>query len=149
MEAGFLLFTHTKNKEPREVPFAGPMRETLEAQRAKHPEAETEFVFVRDSGKPIKDFRRAWKLAVESTGLEGHRWHGNRRSLAMNLIKSGADEQTAMTITGHKDGATFRGYRVLLRRNKLNAAQRLTDHLNGSGTISGTAAPPKKSRARK
>ena len=88
-------------------------------------------------------------MLFRSTGLEGHRWHGNRRSLAMNLIKSGADEQTAMTITGHKDGATFRGYRVLLRRNKLNAAQRLTDHLNGSGTISGTAAPPKKSRARK
>ena len=29
MKAGFILFRETKNDEPREVPFIGPMRETL------------------------------------------------------------------------------------------------------------------------
>jgi len=129
MDAGLLLFRETKNREPREVPFIGPLGDTLKALRAEHPD--TEFVFVRKSGRPIKDFRRAWELAIKAVGLEGHRWHGNRRSLAVNLVASGVDEQTAMSLTGHKDRATFRGYNVLVRAAKQAAAAKVTEHLIG------------------
>jgi hypothetical protein len=47
-----------------------------------------------------------------------HVFHGNRRSPAVNLMASDVDEQTAMSLTGHKDTKTFREYRVLVEEAK-------------------------------
>ncbi len=129
MDAGLMLFRETKNSEPREVPFIGPMAETLRDLRAKHPDAE--HVFVWSSGERIRDFRGAWEAATKAAGLPGHLWHGNRRSAAVNLTAAGVNEQTAMSLTGHKDRSTFRGYNVLARATKQAAAAKVTEHLNG------------------
>ena len=130
MQGGFIRFEETKNDEPREVPFIGPMRKTLEAQRAKLPKAKK--VFVWADGSPIRSFKGSWKSALDKAGLAGHLWHGNRRSQAVNLMASGVDEQLAMELTGHRDRDTFRRYRQLVREAKLAAAQKLNQHLGVS-----------------
>ena len=115
LKTGTLLFTNTKNGEDRTVPVGAAALRTLRALRKQNPNEE--FVFTRN-GKPIRNFRRAWDKACESAGLNGHLFHGNRRSQAVNLMAAGVDEQIAMDITGHKDTQTFRGYRVLVEHAK-------------------------------
>ena len=85
----------TKNDDGRVVPLAGPALEILKAQRATNPEAE--YVFTRN-GAPIKDFRKAWRTALEKAGLiagrKGHTFHGTRRGVATNLMRAGIDAST-------------------------------------------------------
>jgi integrase len=114
LERGSLMFPDTKNGEDRVVPLGQQALKTFREMKriAGGP------VFVRANGEPIKDFRGAWLKALEAAGLGKHLFHGNRRSQAVNLMTAGVDEQTAMALTGHKDSATFRGYRVLVEEVK-------------------------------
>ena len=97
-----------------------------EALKALTPMKQDAGLVFTKGGKPIKDFRRTWEKALLAAGIEGkHLFHGNRRSQVMNLMASDVDEQVAMSITGHNDTNTFRGYRVLLEEAKRAAiAQR-------------------------
>jgi len=127
--AGLMVFRDTKNSEDREVPMIGSSREALEALRKAH--AESEYVFVRANGERIVTFRKAWLGATKRAGLEGNKFHGTRRSAAVNLMAAGVDSQLARQITGHKDARTFESYRVLLRSDKLQAAKAVETYLNG------------------
>lgn len=116
IEKGSLLFRDTKNGEDRNVPLGAQAIKTLHALRAANPG--NGLVFTR-GGKPIKNFRSAWEKALAAAGIPGkHLFHGNRRSQAVNLMASDVDEQTAMSLTGHKDTKTFREYRVLVEEAK-------------------------------
>jgi len=94
--------------------------EILKAQRAANPKAE--YVFTRN-GEPIKDFRKAWRTALEKAGLvagrKGHTFHGTRRGVATNLMRARVDVKTAMAIT--TECALF--YRALGRSRYQRAAR--------------------------
>jgi integrase len=136
-DAGMLVFPETKNGEELTVPFVGTMAATFKALHAARKPQPEDLVFTR-GGKPILDFRGGWSKALAAAGVQGkHLWHGNRRSAAVNLMAAGVDEQTAMSITGHKDVATFRKYRQLLDAAKLAAAVKLTQHLAGAAPQNG------------
>jgi integrase len=120
---GFLTFRDTKNGTDRDVPIIGEAREALEALRKKHPTSD--LVFVRDDGKPIKNFRRSWENAVTKAKLKGRKFHGMRRGMAVRLMEAGIDSQMARKITGHRDAATFERYRVLQRAAILQAGKAL------------------------
>jgi integrase len=96
-----LLPGETKNDGGRIVPMAGPALEILKAQRVANPDAE--YVFTRN-GEPIKDFRKAWRTALEKArlvaGRKGHTFHGTRRGVATNLMRARVDVKTEMAITG-------------------------------------------------
>ena len=109
-----MTFLNTKNGEDRVVPLGQQALETFQEMN-RIPGG---LVFVRANGEPIKDLRRAWLNALKAAGLGKHPFHLNRRSQAVNLMKAGVDEQTAMGITGHKDSETFRGYRVMVEEAK-------------------------------
>jgi site-specific recombinase XerD len=86
---------HSKNAEPREFPIGEipELREILEHARdralrianAAATPALNPYLFVRDNGEPIKDFRWAWKAACQQVGLVGSIPHDLRRGAVRNL----------------------------------------------------------------
>ena len=82
----------------------------LEAQRALTEAAQKTthqvipLVFHRD-GKPIKDFRSAWKTACTNAGLPGRIPHDFRRTAVRNLERAAISRSVAMKLTGHETEA--------------------------------------------
>lgn len=153
LEAGTIrvLQGEAKNDDPRIVPMVGSVADMLRALRAANPESE--FVFVR-KGQPIKNFKTAWKSAVERAGLvagrEGHVFHGARRSTITMHANQGMPEDISMAITGHRDPAVHRKYRQLREANILAAAKAFDKTLSDStGHAAGHAEKPRKSKRRK
>ena len=116
-----------KNEVPRQTP---PMDETiyqliLACTVGKRTE---DFIFTRDDGEPIRDFRVAWWRACVAAGrgkfvcrechqimtgmkcepcgcereCEGLMFHDLRRTGIRNMIRTGIPEKVAMVISGHK-----------------------------------------------
>ena len=130
LKAGLVTFLNTKNGDDRTVPLTSEALAALKQLREAHPDSE--FVFVRRDGRPIKNFRTAWAGARKRAGLpcEGREkklFHGLRRGVTTNLAEAHVDEKTAMEFTGHKDIATHRAYRQLMLTNLKNAAKKLEE----------------------
>jgi integrase len=147
LEAKTIIFRNTKNGEDRIVPLIPEALAPLKALREAHPKVE--LVFVRANGEPIRDFRRAWKNALERAKLKGKLFHGLRRGVTTGLAEAGVPEQIAMAFTGHKDIATHRNYRQLLQNSLRDAAVALGTQLGKNGYSLGTAKKPRKSKVRK
>jgi integrase len=104
----------TKSGEPRSFPFAGHPRlvELLQEQRARTSEFEREhetvcpWVFHRN-GYQVAWYYDGWRTACDKAGVPGRLLHDLRRSAVRNLVRAGASEQVAMSITGHKTRSVF------------------------------------------
>lgn len=66
------------------------------------------YVFQRRKGKPVKNFRKAWKAA----GCPGRIPHDFRRTAVRNLFRVGVTDTIAMRVTGHKTRAVFDRYDI-------------------------------------
>lgn len=99
---------------------------------------EIPWVFCYPDGRPFKDFRDAWKSALERAGLDAGLWiHDFRRSAVRNFERAKVRRQTAMKLTGHRTEEVYRRYAIsdysdladaakaigALRRADLRAAQ--------------------------
>ena len=93
------------------------LRDLLEEQAAVTKTVEqrqgqiVRLVFHRD-GRPIKDFRRAWKTACEAAGCPGRIPHDFRHTTVRNLIRAGVSDKVAMELTGHKTRSVFDRYDI-------------------------------------
>jgi len=125
LKAGVMHFRDTKNGEDRPVTTTPEALAALKGLRAAHPDSE--FVFVREKGKPVRDFRKAWELALERAGLQDKLFHGLRRGVVTDLAEAGVPEQVAMAFTGHRDTTTHRRYRQLMLTNLHNASKALSE----------------------
>jgi integrase len=108
----------SKNGEGREFPFTPELRDILEAQREivraierKHA-CVIPWVFVHPDGRPIKDFRGAWRKACKAAGVPGRLVHDFRRTAVRNLERAGVPRSAAMRMTGHKTEAVYRRYAI-------------------------------------
>jgi integrase len=147
LDAKTITLRDTKNGADRTLPLIPETLAALKALREAHPNAE--FVFVRANGEPIRDFRRAWKNALERAGLGRKLFHGLRRGVTTGLAEAGVPEQIAMAFTGHKDIATHRNYRQLLQNSLYDAAAALGTQLRKNGHTLGTTGRATKPAARK
>ena len=108
----------TKNAEGRMFVLTPELREALEAQRADTDRWQRArkriipWVFHR-RGKPIKDFRTAWRLACEKAGVPGRIPHDLRRTAVRNLERAGVPRSVAMQMVGHKTEAIYRRYAIV------------------------------------
>jgi hypothetical protein len=96
------------------------------------------WVFCYPDGRPFRDFRDAWKRALERAGLDAGLWiHDFRRSAIRNFERAKVRRQTAMKLAGHRTEEVYRRYAIAdysdladaakaigaLRRADLRAAQ--------------------------
>jgi hypothetical protein len=137
----------TKNKEGRSLPVYGEMLKSLQSEKeirdAEYPECQA--VFQRH-GKQVKNFRKAWASACECADLAGLLFHDLRRTAVRNMVRAGIPEKIAMQISGHKTRSVFDRYNIVSDRDLDLAAQRMEQHLQSLGTISGTVTGPREER---
>ena len=109
----------TKNGDGRQFPLIPELRAVLEAQRARVDAIQQAtgqvipWVFCRDDGAPVGDFKKAWTTARKHAGLPGRLFHDFRRTAVRNLIRAGIPETVAMKLTGHRTRAVFQRYAIV------------------------------------
>jgi len=76
------------------------------------------WVFFRDTGQPVRSFRRSWKTASHQAGLPIEKatrktFHDLRRTTARDLNRAGVPDPIAMAIMGHKTRAMYDRYNIV------------------------------------
>jgi Phage integrase family len=108
----------TKNSEGRTFVMTPELREVLETQRAETDRWQRlrkriiPWVFHR-RGKPIRDYRTAWRLACAKAGVPGRIPHDLRRTAVRNLERAGVPRSVAMRMVGHKTESIYRRYAIV------------------------------------
>lgn len=118
----------TKNSEGREVSMTLPVRTLL--TQCVHGKDDDDYVFTREDGKPVRDFRGAWATACEAAKVPDLIFHDLRRKAARNLRRAGVAEGVIMKIGGWKTRSVFERYAIVSQSDirdamtKLEAGQR-------------------------
>lgn len=147
LKAGWLRLEpgETKNRDGRNFPLTPRLRAVLQAQ-VEHTEAlqraEGKIIpwLFHHEGKPIRDFRTAWRTALVRGGLGteirdadgrlvkkvAHRLpHDFRRTAVRNLERAGVSRSDAMNMVGHKTEAIYRRYAISDEKSLKEAGAKL------------------------
>jgi integrase len=116
-----LQATDTKTQEKREVPLDDELVELLK-RVPRVIGCPNVFTF---RGKPIKDVKSAFYLAMGKAGISNFRFHDLRHCAITNLRKAGVSDSVIMSISGHKTAAVFRKYDRVDREDRQLAVQRV------------------------
>lgn len=142
-ERGLIRFKRSKtNLErteflmPRSRDALLTWRRHLEYRRRKQglrlPE-DSELVFCRIDGTPLKRFDKAFRTACERAGIEDLHFHDLRHTFCSNLILSGAGLKDAKDMIGHADIGMTDRYSHLTADHKALLQQRLHEHYQNGG----------------
>lgn len=85
-------------------------------------------------GRPIKDFKRAWRSALREAGLPAKMFHDLRRTGVRNLIRRGVPETVAMSISGHRTRSTFDRYNIVFGQDQRAAMERASREVASWGS---------------
>jgi integrase len=122
-----IYLRNTKNGEPREVPINEQVKTALIAV-PKHPDSE--YIFHKKDGSPVKDTKTTWLKAIKRTGINDFRFHDLRHTAASHLVMSGIDMLTVASILGHKDLKMTQRYAHLSTNHRQRAVEILGERLN-------------------
>jgi integrase len=111
----------TKNGRERSVPMPADVKEAVEACIAG--KKFDDYVFTWASGKPIRDYRTAWKNACTAAKVPKLSVHDLRRSAVRNMVRKGISPIVGMQITGHLTREVFDDYDVTATGDLLEAAK--------------------------
>jgi integrase len=101
----------TKNDQGREVSMTLPVRVLLtQCVNGKGPD---DYVFTREDGKAVRDFRGSWAKACDAAKVPGLLFHDLRRTAARNLRRAGVAEGVIMKIGGWKTRSVFERYAIV------------------------------------
>ncbi len=142
----------TKNRDGREATMTATVNVLLrECIRGKAPD---DHVFTRTNGRPVRDFRKAWRTACvaagvgrmlckscdqpvsgekcEACGAEGRGlrysgliFHDARRTAARNLRRAGVAEGVIMRIGGWRTRSVFERYNIVSQSDIVDALEKL------------------------
>lgn len=101
------------------------------------------FVFSRNGGTPILDFRRRWDALCEDAGLKSFLFHDLRRSAARNMIRSGVPERVALEISGHKTRSVFDGYNIVSESDLAEAVPKIEAGAKNSYSLATVPPQPR------
>jgi integrase len=116
----------SKNKKPRTLVLEGDLKDIIVRRLAKR-RPDCPYVFHRN-GRPIRSFRKAFKIACKAVGLEGMLPHDMRRSGIRNLRRAGNDEHDCMEISGHETRAIFDRYDIIDEDDQREALKRRQEY---------------------
>lgn len=123
----------TKNMEGRVLPIYGEMPHWLQLQKSIRDTNVPSCPYVfQHGGKPIVDFRKAWKSSTRRAGLVGKLFHDLRRSTVRNMREAGIPENVAMKISGHKTRSVFERYNIVSDRDLKTAAEKMESRFRKS-----------------
>lgn len=100
-----------KTGRPRTIPIEGDELGGIIKRRQKARLFGCALIFHR-KGKPIGDYRKAWKTACAAAGVEGFLPYDVRRTAVRSMVRAGVDPAVAMKISGHRTRATFDRYNI-------------------------------------
>ena len=83
------------------------------------------YVFTREDGKPVRDFRGTWANACEAGKVPGLLFHDLRRTAARNLRRAGVAEGVIMKIGGWKTRSVFERYAIVSQSDIRDAMAKL------------------------
>ena len=83
------------------------------------------YVFTREDGKPVRDFRGTWAKASEAAKVPGLLFHDLRRTAARNLRRAGVAEGVIMKIGGWKTRSVFERYAIVSQSDIRDAMAKL------------------------
>jgi integrase len=83
------------------------------------------WVFCRNDGAPVGDFKKAWATAKREAGVPGRLFHDFRRTAVRDLIRAGIPETVAMKLTGHRTRSVFQRYAIVEEGMLREAGERL------------------------
>ena len=95
----------SKNKDGRLLPIKGELLGIVE--RAKQARLLSCPHIFHENGQPIGSFRKSWKTACKAAGIGLIIVHDLRRSAVRNMVRAGIPERVAMSLSGHKPGASL------------------------------------------
>ena len=90
------------------------------------------WVFPRDDGRQLGDFRKVWATACKKAGVPGRLVHDLRRSAVRNLERANVPRSWATKLTGHKTEAVYRRYAIVSESDLSEAVKKLTRDRSGS-----------------
>jgi integrase len=113
-----------KNGRWKAAVLSGPPLRALERAAVRRVVG-CELVFHR-GGRPVRCFRKAWRTAVERSGV-GRRvlFHDLRRSFINNGRQAGVDRKILMEMSGHRTHAVFDRYQFIDEEEHREAARRM------------------------
>jgi integrase len=115
----------TKNGEGRTVVLTEECRQLVtELRRGKQP---ADYLFTREDGQPVRDFRGAWDALLRVAKLPGLLFHDLRRSAVRNMIRRGVPQKTARQISGHKTESVFSRYNIVSEDDIADAARKIEE----------------------
>jgi integrase len=113
----------TKNSEGREVSMTLPVRALL--TQCVHGKGPDDYVFTREDGTPIRDFRGAWARTCDAAKVPNLLFHDLRRTAARNLRRAGVAEGVIMKIGGWKTRSVFERYAIVSQSDIRDAMAKL------------------------
>jgi integrase len=119
----------TKNRDGREVSMTQNVFALLsQCVSGKEPD---DFVFTRDDGQHVKDFRETWRNACVAAGVPKLLFHDLRRTAARNLRRAGVAEGVIMKIGGWRTRSVFERYAIVSQTDISEAMRKLEVQQNG------------------
>jgi integrase len=145
-----------KNRRPHVIPVAGPLTAILKRRKAAQSFQSngvtqlSEFIFHRDDGLPVSEFRKSWQSACiaagvgamvcstcETSGTEkrcptckrartysGRILHDLRRTSISDMIAAQVPQSVCMAISGHKTISVFLRYAISSDESKSEALKK-------------------------
>lgn len=116
----------TKNGDGREVVMTDAVYTLLCA--CVSGKEKSAYVFTRENGKPVRDFRGTWAKACEMAEVPDLLFHDLRRTAARNLRRAGIAEGIIQRIGGWKTRSVFERYAIVTRTDIADAMRKLETH---------------------
>src|SRR5262249_31738378 len=118
---------NSKNGRPRLLVLDGDLLAII-VRRAADRRLDCPLVFHRD-GQPLGDFRKAWRRACATVGVESRLFPDMRRSAIRNMGRAGGPERVAMAISGHRTRSVFDRYNIVSEADLRAAAERISAYV--------------------
>jgi len=133
LREGIIHIEQSKSDRRREISIGSRLTSLL--GELKLNSKGSKVVFTRPDGKPVGNFRKAFKNAVQRAGIHDFRFHDCRHHAASIMVMGGLDLVTVKEILGHASLDMVLRYTHLSPRHRREAAKLIDTYMDTSGKI--------------